>query len=270
MRQRLEVTAKAVAAAERLLDEGADDSTVLDRLTEIVHTHAAAAAMRKYYTEEGWERRRRYYEEGPDREWRELYRTLTALIGDDPASDRVQAALDRWLALSVRAYSGDPTVQTDSPTAWADRENWPEQMKQRSKDLNVEAVMALVEEAARSAPRKYFSAVAWDVYASHRHAPPEAVSRLWQSRVNLFRDVEAALEAGDAAARGPQLLARWHQELDASGGADPDVRAGLCRMWAERERWSPSLRWQMEAFHMMPFERIQRVADFLDTVESAP
>ena len=64
----------------------------LDRLTEVVHTRAAAAAMRKYYTEEGWERRRRYYEEGPDVEWRELYRTLSALVGEDPASERVQAA----------------------------------------------------------------------------------------------------------------------------------------------------------------------------------
>jgi hypothetical protein len=35
-------------------------------------------------------------------------------------------------------------------------------------------------------------------------------------------------------------------------------------MWADRERWSASLRWQMEAFHMMPFDRIHRVAEFFD------
>ena len=149
MQLRLEVTAKALDAAERLIDEGAADSDVLDRLTEIGHTHAAATAMRRYYTEAGWERRRRYYEEGPDREWRELYRTLTSLLGEDPASDRVQAALDRWLALSVRAYTGDPGVQTDSPTAWADRENWPARMKQRIEDLNLEAVTVRPDPACR-------------------------------------------------------------------------------------------------------------------------
>jgi hypothetical protein len=137
-------------------------------------------------------------------------------------------------------------------------------MKQRSADLNLEAVMALVEKAARSTPRKYFTEAAWNVYASHRNAPPEEISRLWQSRVTFFRDVEAALDSGRAEERAPQFLLRWHEQLDASGGSDPDVREGLQRMWAERERWSPSLRWQMEAFHMMPYARIARVAEFLD------
>lgn len=269
MQLRLDVTRKALEAAGQLLDDGAAaDSTVLDRLTELVHTHAAASAMRKYYTEEGWERRRRLYEEGPDREWRELYRTLSALVGEDPASDRVQAALDRWLALSVRAYTGDPAVQTDSPTAWADRENWPVRMRQRIDDLNLEAVMELVNEAARCAPRKYFTEAAWSIYAARRNSPPESMSRLWQSRVNLFRDVEAALESGHREERAPQLLSRWHEELDASGGTDPDVRDGLRRMWADRARWSASLRWQMEAFHMMPYARLAQVADFFERCES--
>ena len=262
--QRLEVTTAALESAIRFLDADADNGATLERLTEVVHTHAAAAAMKKYYTPEGWERRRRYYEDGPDREWRELYRTLSALVGEDPASDPVQAALDRWLALSVRAYTGDPAVQTDSPIAWADRDNWPARMKQRIEDLDLEAVMALVREAALCAPKKYFTESAWRIYASHRSAAPETMSRLWQSRVDLFRDVEAALESGHADERAPQLLSRWHEQLDASGASDPDVREGLRRMWAERDRWSSSLRWQMEAFHMMPFDRIQRVADFLE------
>jgi hypothetical protein len=137
-------------------------------------------------------------------------------------------------------------------------------MKQRIQDLNLEAVMALVAEAARCAPKKYFTEGAWNIYASYRNASPEAISRWSQSRVNLFRDLEAALDSGQADERAPQLLSRRHEQLNASGASDPEVRAGLHRMWAERERWSASLRWQMEAFHMMLFDRIQRVADFLD------
>jgi hypothetical protein len=30
--------------------------------------------MKRYYSEEAWERRRRYYEEGPSAEWQALYR----------------------------------------------------------------------------------------------------------------------------------------------------------------------------------------------------
>jgi hypothetical protein len=137
-------------------------------------------------------------------------------------------------------------------------------MKRRIEDFDLEAVMTLVQEAALCAPRKYFSDAAWRIYAARRNAAPESVSRLWQSRVNLFRDVEAALESGSEDERAPQLLSRGHEELDASGGTDPDVREGLHRMWADRERWSASLRWQMEAFHMMPYARIARVADFLN------
>ena len=64
----------------------------------------------------------------------------------------------------MRAYTGDPEVQTDSPTAWADRENWPARMKQRIEELNLEAVMTLVKEAAHCAPKKYFTAPAWSIY----------------------------------------------------------------------------------------------------------
>jgi hypothetical protein len=122
-----------------------------------------------------------------------LYQTLSALVGK---IRRTIASRQRSIAgsLSLRAYTGDPAVQTDSPTAWADRENWPDRMKRRIEDFDLEAVMTLVQEAALCAPRKYFSDAAWRIYAARPNAAPESVSRLWQSRVNLFRDVEAALE----------------------------------------------------------------------------
>jgi hypothetical protein len=124
---KLAVARNAVDTAER----AADANAALDALVETVQTQVAAAAMKRYYTDEGWQRRRRYYEEGPADEWRDLYRTLSALTGEDPASEPVQSAVDRWLALSIRAYTGDPNAQTDSPTAWADRERWPSRMKRR-------------------------------------------------------------------------------------------------------------------------------------------
>ena len=102
-------------------------------------------------------------------------------VGHDPASAKVQAAADRWLALTWRAYAGDPAVQTDSMTAWADRERWPARM-----------------------------------------------------------------------------------QLESASGGDFEIHDALLRMWADREHWSASLRWQVEAIHFMPYERIQRVADFLD------
>jgi hypothetical protein len=90
----------------------------------------AIETIKKYYgSDEAWEKRRRYYEEGPSQEWRELYRDICAALGDDPASQKSQRLADGWLTLSVRAYSGDPDVQTDSMTAWMDRANWPSSLK---------------------------------------------------------------------------------------------------------------------------------------------
>ena len=47
-------------------------TSALEALVETVQTQVAAAAMKQYYTDEGWQRRRRYYEEGPAAEWRDL------------------------------------------------------------------------------------------------------------------------------------------------------------------------------------------------------
>jgi len=250
---RLNVARAAIDAAERASD------APLDAIVEVVQTQVAAAAMRKYYTDEGWQRRRQYYEEGPD-----LYRTMSALIDEDPGSEPVQAAVDRWLALSYRAYTGDPGVQTDSPTAWADRERWPSRMKRRIDEFNLEAVHALVRAAAEAAPKKYFTAAAWDRYIARRSDNPEIVSRAWRARVDLFRDIEAALVSGRAADQAGALRARWDEQLESASGGNPEIHASLLKMWADRDHWSASLRWQVEAIHWMPYERIVRVADFLD------
>lgn len=273
---------KAIAVRRRALDEAEARVTVardaidaaehasgapLDALVEAVQTKVAAAAMRKYYTDEGWERRRHYYEEGPADEWRALYAALSDLVDRDPASEEVQAAADRWLALTWRAYSGDPAVQTDSPTAWANREHWPVRMKRRIDEFHLEEVHALIQAAAQAAPKRYFTAAAWDRYVARaiasRNDDPERISRTWRARVDLFRDVEAALQSGTADRQVEAFRARWDEQLESASGGDPVIRDALLKMWADRDHWSATLRWQVEAIHWMPYERLQRVATFL-------
>jgi len=258
---RLTVARDAIDAAEQA------PGAPLDALVEAVQTKVAAATMRRYYTDEGWQRRRRYYEEGPADEWRVLYAALSDLVGHDPASDEVQAAADRWLALTWRAYTGDPAVQTDSMTAWADREHWPARMKRRIDEFNLEAVTALIQQAAQAAPKRYFTPAAWDRYiariAASRNDDPERISRAWRSRVDLFRDIEAALESGATDRQAEAFRTRWDEQMESASGGDAEIREALLTMWADREHWSAALRWQVEAIHWMPYARLQRVADFL-------
>ncbi len=64
----------------------------------------------------------------------------------------------------------------------------------------------------------------------------ERVTRDWE---NLARDIEAAIADGvkPADERAQQLAARWRGLLEEFTGGDPEVQAGLNRMWADRKNW---------------------------------
>jgi DNA-binding transcriptional MerR regulator len=113
---------RAIQQAEESINNGevAGPST-LKTIIQVIQMKDGIEAMKKYYSDKEWDKRRRYYEVGPSSEWRELYRDANALLHEDPGGTAAQALGDRWLKLSVRAWQGDPDVQTDSPSAWMDR-----------------------------------------------------------------------------------------------------------------------------------------------------
>jgi DNA-binding transcriptional MerR regulator len=262
---RLERAIRAIRAAEAVLEAGTSASpTVLKSIIEAIDIQDGIDAMRKYYSEEAWERRRRYYEQGPSPEWQALYRDVGALLGKDSASEEAQAVASRWLELSVKAYAGDPDVQTDSPTAWMDREHWPPAMKRRIAEFNLVEVTEFIKAASLCSRKKYFSEAAWAKVVELRTQSDEAFSRAWQARVDLFRDVEAALGEDPAGEKAKALAVRWMAQIEAASGGDRDVKAGLMKTWADRRHWPATLRWQTEGLYMMPFERFERAADFID------
>jgi hypothetical protein len=53
--------------------------------------------------------------------------------------------------------------------------------------------------------------------------------------------------------------------VDEASGADPEVKAGVVKMWADRPHWSATLRWQIERLYMMGSERFEKAADFIQT-----
>ena len=244
-------------------------SGILKYLVEVLDMQDDIESMKRYYDEEGWERRRRYYEEGPSAEWQELYRDVRDLLNEDPGGEKAQAVADRWLTLSLRAYRGDADVQTDSMTTWADRANWPPAMKQRVATLQLEEITEFIKKAATSASKKYFTERAWPKYVALRNRSATEVSRGWQARVDLFRDVDAALDADPSGARAQALATRWRSIRAEFAGGDSEVEAGLAKMWADRRHWSASLRHQIEALHMMGSERFERAADFIDAALAA-
>ncbi len=105
---------RAIQAAEESLESGKPpDTASLKKIIEVIDIQDGIAVMKKYYSDEAWERHRRYYEEGPSPEWRQLYRDGEALLGTDPGGEAAQALVPRWFELSRRAFTGDPDVLTD-------------------------------------------------------------------------------------------------------------------------------------------------------------
>jgi len=264
---------RAIRAAEETLEPGKPaDPVILKKIIEVVNMQDSIEVMKKYYSEEAWERRRRYYENGPGPEWLELYREANAILGEDPGGPVAQALADRWLKLSVRAAAGDPEVQTDSPTAWMHREDWPPAMKQRIADFNLEAVTEFIKQVALSAPKKYFSPAAWDRLVEERKRAaedPEKVTVRWQAKVDLFRDIEAAWSEDPAGEKGQTLARRWMAQWEDGSSGDLEIQEGLIRVWADRRHWPAILRWQTEALVMMTAERFDKAADFLDRALAA-
>ncbi len=259
----LDRAARVLRAADEAMDAGqALSAAMLVQIIEVIQMQDAVEAMRKYYTEEGWERRRRYYEEGPAVEWHQLYRDVGAALDEDPGGERAQALADRWFDLTLRAYRGEVGLQTDSPTAWADREHWPEAMRQRIAQFNLEAVHEFIVKTATASCKKYFDPGAWARYEPRIRSG--FGSHLWQAQVDLFRDIEAALGESRSGAAAHALVARWNEQLDGRSASDPEIRAGLVKAWEDRRNWGPRLRWQFEGICMMSFENILRCGEFLD------
>jgi DNA-binding transcriptional MerR regulator len=256
---------RAIQAAEDALDAGkASEPAVLKRIIEVIGMQNEIDVMKKYYsTEEAWEKRRRFYEEGPSSEWRQLYRDFAAAFGQDPGGDTAQALADRWLQLSLRASSGDPECQTDSMTAWMDREHWPPSMKRRIAEFKLEEVNKYLQKVALSLRKKYFTSEGWTRYVELRKDPGQ-FSVMWQSRVDLFREIESFLDENPAGEKAREIAARWMAHLDAASGGDPEVKAGLLKTWADRPNWTATLRWREEGLCMVTGERFDNAANFLD------
>jgi DNA-binding transcriptional MerR regulator len=264
-RARLGLVIQAIEAAEAAGEPG--DPAVLRKIIEVIEMQNGVETMKKYYSEEAWERHRRYYQEGPSPDWQTLYRGVIALLDEDPGAPAAQAAAERWLALSIRAQQGDPEVQIDSATAWVDRASWPAVMKRRIEEYRVEEVMRFMHKAGIACRRKYFAEAAWERHQTDLTSRSvEESTAIWQARVDLFRDVESALGENPAGDTGAALARRWVEHLKAASGGDPHILAGMLNMWADRRHWSTLVRYSAEGMSMMAGERFDRVMDFLDAM----
>ncbi len=99
--------------------------------------------------------------------------------------------------------------------------------------------------------RKYYSDEALEkIDEGKQRWSPELQERATKEWTDLFRDVEAAIVRGDDPASKPAqaLGARWNKLLEGFTGGNPEVGAGLGRLWADRQNWPGHAQQQMPPF----------------------
>ena len=163
-RYRLELAIGVIRDAERQAAGGGPaDSALIKRIIEVIEMQDNQAFFRKYYTDEAWaallERRRAAgpelaarAEEGT-RKWMALFHDIQAARDDDPASEKAQALVARWQALIDEFTGGNQAIAAGVGNVWADRDNWPAQMRAQSELFMDERVWDFIRRARAAGTR---------------------------------------------------------------------------------------------------------------------
>jgi DNA-binding transcriptional MerR regulator len=97
--------------------------------------------------------------------------------------------------------------------------------------------------------QKYYSDEAWAKLGEKRAQwTPELQEQASKAWMDLFRDVEAALDEDPAGEKAQALAARWKKLVEGFTGGDREISSGLKNAWADRDNWSATMQRQTAPF----------------------
>jgi DNA-binding transcriptional MerR regulator len=132
-RRRLELAVKAIEKVEGVLASTDEpDWEVFAEIIEVINMQNDMEWTNKYYSEEAKQKIAdraatvpREMIEQAQRDWPALINEVEASLGEDPASEKVQALAERWAKLVKGFTGGDAEVQRGLNKMYADKQNWP-------------------------------------------------------------------------------------------------------------------------------------------------
>lgn len=138
-RRMLDMAIHAIGDAERSIAPGGrPDAALLKKIIEVIEMQDNNAWAAKYYTPEAQAKiAARAKEWTPElqakvsAEWTELFRDVEACLNEDPAGEKAQALAARWKKLVSGFTGGDPEIGAGLNRLYADKANWPGQMKEQ-------------------------------------------------------------------------------------------------------------------------------------------
>ena len=117
------------------------------------------------------------------------------------------------------------------------------------------------------------AAIDWELAEAERAMRSVGITRapdrLNDARVLLYRDIAAAIEAGDVddmnGPRAQELIARWRAMVsDETANVDEAVQAKIKDVWAGRKTWPPSLKQYVASLYRLEPPIWERVRAFID------
>jgi hypothetical protein len=158
-RRSLEQAIRAIQDAEHAIASGKADEVqvVLARIIEVIEMQEKTEFMNQYYAPEAQaklaEKRKEWNPEMQaevSRAWTELFRDVEASLDENPAGEKAQALLGRWRKLIEAFTGGDPKIKEGVGKAWADRGNWPADMKEQSAPYVNPKIWEFIRKASES------------------------------------------------------------------------------------------------------------------------
>jgi MerR family transcriptional regulator, thiopeptide resistance regulator len=156
-RRSLEQAIHAIQDAEIAIASGdAAGAEVLVKIIEVIEMQDSSEFLNRYYSEEAQGKiAAKRKEWNPEKQaevskaWSELFRDVEASLEEDPASEKAQGLLARWRELVEGFTGGDASISQGLGKAWADRGNWPGQMKQQSAPFANPKVWEFIKKAGQ-------------------------------------------------------------------------------------------------------------------------
>jgi DNA-binding transcriptional MerR regulator len=151
----LERAIGAIREAESAVRPGRQtDAAVLKKIIEVIEMQDNTDWMMKYYDDSAKAklavRQQEWtpeFQEECSRQWLQLIADVEAALGEDPASERVQALAERWTKLVEGFTQRDPDITRGVKNLYADQANWPASFQQQAKPFMKKEVWSFMNKA---------------------------------------------------------------------------------------------------------------------------
>ena len=147
-------------AEQSLAEGGQPDAAILKRIIEVIDMQSKNEWIEKYYSPEAWTRIKDVHpgwshelQGKAYQDWLDLFHEVEASLEEDPAGAKAQALGERWKELELAFTRADPEIAQGLNKMFADKSNWPEQMKERMAPFENRAVWDFMRRVFASGSR---------------------------------------------------------------------------------------------------------------------